>query len=192
MKYGYVTLTIQSYTTRPLLASNSERSFVISFLQHALSYRPYIPDELPFITNLSSYADLLAFSITRKHIKLVLFCSDTSILGQFATTIRNSLAWYQGEFSPQTRASTSRASITKLKGPHHALQETMQLHLCHEDWEYDRYSSIGFYLHDRRGDWMRLWRMAKLYEQLPEQYRRLIIARRVASKAALVATSLHG
>src|SRR5690606_10730899 len=64
--------------------------------------------------------------------------------------------------------------IRHLAGPHAALQQSVVLHLQHTDWEYDRYSSIGFYLHDRRGDWMHLWRLSQLYANDSTHYQMLL------------------
>ncbi len=61
--------------------------------------------------------------------------------------------------------------MKKLSGKHEALALSASIHLLHKDWEYDRYSSIGFYLHDRRGDWMKLWRLTQLYDNDATLYR---------------------
>ena len=58
----------------------------------------------------------------------------------------------------------------KLNGRHEALNISKEIHLLHDNWRYDRYSSIGFYLDDRRGDWMRPYRLTSLFGAKPKQY----------------------
>ena len=70
----------------------------------------------------------------------------------------------------------------KLRGAHQALEQSVAIHSLHTDWEYDRYSSIGFYLHDRRGDWMRLWRLSQLYDNEPTHYRALVAEKFVSDE----------
>ena len=79
-------------------------------------------------------------------------------------------------------------NIRKLAGEHEALGLSADIHLIHKDWEYDRYSSIGFYLHDRRGDWMKLWRLTKLYDNNAAAYRNFI---QHALNQSLIATGLQ-
>ena len=62
----------------------------------------------------------------------------------------------------------------RLAGRHEALCVSKEIHLLHEQWRYDRYSSIGFYLDDRRGDWMRPYRLTSLFNAQPKQYLQFI------------------
>lgn len=62
----------------------------------------------------------------------------------------------------------------KLIGRHEALNVSKEIHLLHDDWRHDRYSSIGFYLDDRRGDWMRPYRLMTLFNAKPKQYLRFL------------------
>lgn len=170
---GYYRLSIAVGNGR-LLASNSERAFVVSQLQDLLSPR-YLLGDIPAHRQLASCIDLLAFSITTKTIELVTYSIDKGALHHFAQQVINRLVAYQYDLSTHPSVHTPTLTTKKLRGPHHALAQTVILHHLHVDWEYDRYSSIGFYLHDRRGDWMRMWRMAKLYENNPLYYRRLML-----------------
>lgn len=176
--HGYFLIKITSLNGSHLLSTNNERAFVVSQLQDLLSHRLLL-DALPAHKQLASCIDLIAFSITRQCIQLVVFCIDTSIAAYFVNCISGRISQYKSDLSP-ARSDSSRsqsniqAGITRLRGPHHAMQQTIKTHLIHSDWEFDRYSSIGFYLHDRRGDWMRIWRIAKLYDQDQNQYLRFI------------------
>ena len=183
---GYYRITIGCAIGKNYLCSNNERAFIVSQLQDLLSARCAL--EVPEPHKLiAAQVDLLAFSILPKNIQLVVFTINRPLLNQFSRLISMRLLQYQVDFSsgntfnsPQVPSATlTQFSIQRLSGQHGALQATTSLHLRHTDWEYDRYSSIGFYLHDRRGPWMRLWRLTRLLENNPNNYRRLLTAQKV-------------
>lgn len=171
--HGYYSISVT--TTGRIIHTNGERAFVISQLQDLLSPRMLIGD-LPAYKQLASCIDLLAFSIQDTAVHLVLFSIDKKVATDFAGRIASRLLQYQSEYQSTkfAPANDCRISCKKLSGPHDALSETVKIHLLHDDWEYDRYSSIGFYLHDRRGDWMRIWRLSKLYENDAANYEDLV------------------
>ena len=173
--YGYYHITLRSEGTTPLVSSNSERAFIIAQLQYFLSPRLILGD-IPAYKQLASCIDLLSFSIKHDAVELLLFSIDASLCRYLISSIAERLAFYQHELHPSSsnKKIRARTSLHSLSGPHQALATSLALHLRHEDWEYDRYSSIGFYLHDRRGDWMRTWRLSQLYENKPEYYLELI------------------
>lgn len=174
--YGYYHITLSPEGTSTLMRSNSERAFIIAQLQYFLSPR-LILGEIPAYKQLASCIDLLSFSIKNDAIELLIFSIDPSLCRYFTSCITNQFRQYRCEQNPSSAIAAKlkvRTSIRELTGPHQALATSLALHLRHEDWEYDRYSSIGFYLHDRRGDWMRTWRLAQLYENKPEYYLGLI------------------
>ena len=175
--HGYFHITISSRHERRLMHSNNERAFIISQLQDLLSPRMLIGD-LPPYWQLASCIDLLAFSITAEKISLIVFGIDNKIISNFASRLGMRLSQYQCEFE-QTKFQHGFGlctSVKRLSGAHSALVLSVQTHLQHQDWEYDRYSSVGFYLHDRRGDWMRTWRLSRLYKNNSEIYRSMINA----------------
>ena len=174
--YGYYSVTFYTPGSKRLLHTNNERAFIISQLQDLLSPRLLI-SSVPAYKQMASCIDLLAFSITSSQVQLVVFAIDGSVITQLASSICSRLLQYQNEYHPTAAAAHYQpyTSIKKLRGPHQALGRSITLHLLHEDWEYDRYSSIGFYLHDRRGDWMRMWRLTQLYDNDPQAYRMLVI-----------------
>lgn len=179
---GYYTLTIKADSrqyTDQIIFSNSERAFIIAILQDCLgSAARDSPSNLGIAQHLHTahYTDLLGFSITRSHISLVAFSLSRETLRSLGAHIINKLCEFQeNEHTSAPKTVTPRLTINRLPGPHMALHSTLLIHAQHTDWEYDRYSSIGFYLHERRGDWMRLWRMVQLYEGDPSEYRRLLM-----------------
>ena len=173
--YGYCHVTLTAPNGQRILHSNGERAFIISQLQDLLSPR-FILGDVPAYRQLASCIDLLAFSLTNDAIHLVLFTIDATLAKDFTHRIAARLSQYQYEYSRNTLRpqSEARIRVVKLTGPHEALRHTITVHLLHQDWENDRYSSIGFYLHDRRGDWMRIWRLSTLYENDSAVYRSFI------------------
>jgi hypothetical protein len=173
--YGYCHITITPRSGGYVLSSNSERAFIISQLQDLLSPR-FILGDVPAYRQLASCIDLLAFSITQHAIHFVVFTIDATLARDFAHRIAARLSQYQCEYLKNARAHQPELhiNIQKLAGPHEALRHTVTIHSLHQDWENDRYSSIGFYLHDRRGDWMRIWRLSALYDNEPATYRAFI------------------
>ncbi len=178
---GYYKITIACFNHLPLLQSNSERAFIISTLQDLLSPRMIIGD-IPAYRQLASCIDLLAFSILTHHIELLVFSIDKTITGTFTQSLLDHLDVFQDTNNTQKVIDLSKRYVksTLLDSAEDALSETITLHSLHNDWEFDRYSSIGFYLHDRRGDWMRLWRLTRLYDNSHDTYR-TAMARRDAS-----------
>lgn len=196
--YGYCLISITTVAPGGLLQSNNERAFIISQLQDLLSPRLILGDVPPY-RQLASCIDLLAFSIRRNKLQLLVFSVDTTITADFAHRIVARLFQYRADYgSPWGRITPdARVHQRQLSGPHGALHTSVLMHRYHEDWEYDRYSSIGFYLHDRRGDWMRTWRLARLYSYNPELYRELLKAHASTQQASTesaerLASSPHG
>lgn len=188
----YHLLTISaSCLSRPqhILSSNSERALVIATLQDNLSARAAYDSNLRLNPKLlASHIDLLGFSITRDHISLLVFTISKESLLRLGKNIITALTDFQNhESTYRPRSVRLRMSNQELQGPHMALEVSLQLHTHHSDWEYDRYSSVGFYLHGRRGDWMRLWRMARLYKDSPENYRNLLVSSLQHQRALLQA-----
>jgi len=180
--YGYYTIVLSALLGRRLLYSNTERAFIVAQLQDLLSPRLLI-NTVPAHTQLASCVDLLAFSIRADSVQLIVFAIDRMACQYLAAELASRLTNFRDEqhtlinTAQEAPQITPYISLQKLKGPHHALQHSVTIHLQHEDWEYDRYSSIGFYLHDRRGDWVRLWRLVKLYDNNSAYYRSLVYYR---------------
>lgn len=171
-QFGYFKITIASESPRTLFKSNNERAFVLSFLQQALSMRTVLEGPLGY-QSLAAHVDLLAFSLVRSSCQLVVFSISRQSMDVLCRRLCRELEEYMAAYGEVARLQLTVAT-TQLSGPHDALHQTTLLHKRHEDWEYDRYSSIGFYLHDRRGDWVRLWRLAQLYGCDSEKYRQMI------------------
>jgi hypothetical protein len=172
---GYYHVQICSVESGRFFKTNNERAFVGVQIQQLLAARSVLEDPL-YAKSLAHHIDLLAFSISEQGIQLLAYCIDISSLQHLVTILLERLNQYRSEYqlySNQFHPHTSIA-MRKLKGEHEALSLSADIHLLHKDWEYDRYSSIGFYLHDRRGDWMKLWRLTQLYDNDASLYREFI------------------
>jgi hypothetical protein len=170
---GYYHVLVGSAESNRFFKTNNERAFVGVQLQQLLAARSVLEDPL-YAKSLAHHIDLLAFSISEDGIQLLAYCIDVSSLQHLVNILLERLAQYRSEYQLYTQLPDASVAIRKLVGQHQALSLSADIHLLHKDWEYDRYSSIGFYLHDRRGDWMKLWRLTKLYDNDASAYRRFI------------------
>lgn len=171
---GYYLVSLSSSYGSRLLLSNNERAFIISQLQDILRARSFLEEPNPH-HRLASKVDLLAYSILPSNTQLLLFSISKHVAEMLGVFLSNRLIEYRSEWQiTPSKHSTPLITIKKLIGPHDALQVSIKLHSQHSDWEFDRYSSIGFYIHDRRGDWMRLWRLTQLYDNSSEKYLHLL------------------
>jgi hypothetical protein len=184
---GYYHVRIGCNQTSRFLSSNNERAFVTLQIQQLLAARSVLEDPL-YAKSLAHHIDLLAYSISEDGIQLLAYCIDVDSIQQLVHIVIARLDQFRSDFWLQyhTLHPTATTTITKLAGEHESLKVSADIHLHHKDWEYDRYSSIGFYLHDRRGDWMRLWRLTRLYDNDPTTYRQFILQ----SKQVLQPTAL--
>lgn len=171
--HGYYRLAISPRNKGILLRTNGERAFVMSLLQDLLSPRLLLIDT-PAHHQLTSCVDLLSFSITKTDITLLIFSVSKEVSVEFLRLLAAKLSLYDNGIPSGRPCADITTSLRILDGAHHALSESLCIHHLHFDWEADRYSSIGFYLHDRRGDWMRLWRLTQLYGNNPETYYELM------------------
>lgn len=170
---GYFAISIKSAGSRYLISTNNERAFIVSQLQDLLGVRSLLEDPYSY-KRMAAHVDLLAFSIRKESIELLVFSIAKSSAITLATIVHTRLQQFQSESMLRNGESIPNIHIAALHGPHDALAKSVAIHLLHPDWEYDRYSSIGFYLYDRRGDWMRIWRLSNLFENTPSLYLSLL------------------
>ena len=173
---GYYHVQVCAAESTRFFKTNNERAFVGVQIQQLLAARSVLEDPL-YAKSLAHHIDLLAFSISQEGIQLLAYSIDITSLQQLVNIIIARLNQYRSEYQLYgTQAPNASVSLRKLTGEHEALSLSADIHLIHKDWEYDRYSSIGFYLHDRRGNWMKLWRLTKLYDNNISSYRQFIHA----------------
>ena len=172
----FYTLSVKAHhlsADRNIVNSNSERARVIATLQDALLGR--VPeDSCRAVQEIQHHVDLLAFSITRTEATLLVCSLSARAVRNLGALIINNLIDFQRELNTLSRKVSLCTSNRPLAGEYDALDVSLDLHANHLDWEYDRYSSIGFYLHERRGAWMHIWRLSRLYDNRPDHYRALM------------------
>lgn len=168
---GYFHIWISSIKESLFFNSNDDKAYFMTLIQDALSPRARL-DELSTVRgNHMSEVDLLAYSLTPTGVHLLVHTIRKSAIEAFGQTLLFSYQTYlqQHQLRDQLPFDTI-FMFDKLLGRHEALAVSKEIHLLHEDWRYDRYSSIGFYLDDRRGDWMRPYRLTSLFGGKPKQY----------------------
>lgn len=178
---GYYELTVHARGSNRLLRTNNERLFIISQLKNTLEYRARV-SSVPVYRQLSTCIDLLAYNISEYQITLIGYTITQKAFHHLLRELLDGLREYRYTYNLPVPVSTYH-HLKALAGPHDCLHQTIVLHTAVSDWEYSRYTSIGFYMHDRRGDWMRLWRMSRLYNGSAATYQQLI-ARYLGQKQA--------
>ena len=145
------------------------KALFLSLLQEYLSPRLRLTTSDSVMYQYSGEIDLIAYMLEENCFDLVCYCNNKYVLLHFLKTLKQDYCFYaQGECTVTTK---------KLKDIEAALHETLRLHSKQPLDRYNQYSSIGFYLHDRRGDWMRLWHIASLFQDLQSEYRVLLNSR---------------
>lgn len=185
--YGYYHLHIATPGGKNLLQSNNERAYIMSQLQDILNPH-FVFTDVPLRLQLAPTIDLLAFHIGVKSIELLVFAIDKTASHYLALTLLRRLEEYRNDYCIQgpTREADAMIAVYLLEGVHNALIQSLAIHRMSIHWESDRYSSVGFYLYDRRGDWMRTWRLAQLYDNISAEYLRMLHTRKeLASKQAV-------
>jgi len=168
---GYFHIWISSVKGQPFFQINQDKAYFISFLQEHLSPRQALSEFSSVPHGFAQAIDLLAFSLTDKGVHILLFTSRKQSIEDFGQTILLSYATYiQAQQEMPILPFDSLFIFDTLAGRHEALNVSRDIHLLHEDWRGDRYSSIGFYLDDRRGDWMRPYRVTSLFKNAPRRY----------------------
>ena len=168
---GYFHIWISSDKDVSFFNRDEDKSFFISLIQDNLSPRARL-DEYPGISKrYPTEIDLLAYSLTPTGVHLLIHTSRRSAIEEFGQMLLIAYGKYlQDTHIVKDLPFDTIFIFDKLRGRHEALSVSREIHLLHDDWRYDRYSSIGFYLDDRRGDWMRPYRLTSLFGGKPKQY----------------------
>jgi hypothetical protein len=179
---GYFHVWISSSSNAPFFQTSPDKAFFIGLIQDGLSPRTKLAEQHIVHYSYGTDIDLLAYSLTNSGVHLLVHTSRKSAieaLGQYL------LLSYENYLQTQSRILALPFEtifiFDKLAGRHEALQVSKEIHLLHEDWRGDRYSSIGFYVDDRRGDWMRPYRLTSLFDNKPRKYLAFLKSRETAS-----------
>ena len=179
---GYFHVWISSVHNTSFFKSDSDKAFFIGLMQDNLSPRMKLDQIKIKPVGYSSEIELLAYSLTNSGVHLLVHTLRKSAIEELGQIL---LLSYEKFFCTQHVAKDIPFDtifiFDKLLGRHEALSVSREIHLLHEDWRGDRYSSIGFYLDDRRGDWMRPYRLTSLFDNKPRNYLRFIKSQAIES-----------
>lgn len=172
---GYFHIWISSVKGSDFFTDTNDKAYFMTLIQDALSPRSTLDEVYPGHSSYASEIDLLAYSLTPTGVHLLVYTTNKASIEACGQVLLFSYQTYlqQGRQYVQLPFDTIFI-FDKLLGRHEALTVSKEIHLLHEDWRYDRYSSIGFYLDDRRGDWMRPYRLTSLFGGKEEQYLQFI------------------
>lgn len=168
---GYYHVWIAGVEDQSFFQRSIDKAFFLSLMKQALSpYDRLQPASTPPLT-LAVEIDLLAYSLTETGIHLLVYALRKEAIDSLGQHLLTSYAAYlNGHDEYKVLPFDTIFIFDVLAGPHEALNISREIHLLHPRWRHDRYSSIGFYLDDRRADWMRIWRLTRLYDNKPSDY----------------------
>jgi hypothetical protein len=168
-KDRYYHLWIAAAKDQSFFETNLDKAYMVSLFQDHLS--PRISHQ-----SLASEIDLIAYSLTNFGMNLLLCASSTKGVEDFGQSLLMKYAdFLHQQFSWEILPFNTIFAYDILADEHEALAISREIHLLHDDWRNDRYSSIGFYLDDRRGDWLQPWRLADLYDNDPTWYQNFLM-----------------
>jgi hypothetical protein len=170
MKLGYRAASVQKETYYHLwiaaakdqvfFQTNLDKAYIVTLFQDYLSPMTNTGNK----QNYSKDLQLITYSLTQYGMNLLLLGTGAriedfgqSLLTDYANYVQQQRVWEVLPFD-------TIFAYDDLADEHEALAISREIHLLHEDWRSDRYSSIGFYLDDRRGDWLSAHRLADLYD----------------------------
>ena len=172
---GYFHVWISAIEGSSFFTNDTDKAFFMTLIQDCLSPRKKLQELSSRPIGYSSEIDLLAYSLTTTGVHLLVYTTRKSSIENFGQELLLSYQTYLQQQSALTLLPFDTVFIfDTLAGRHEALTVSREIHLLHDDWRNDRYSSIGFYLDDRRGDWMRPYRLTSLFEAKPKLYARFI------------------
>lgn len=168
----YYHIWIAAAKDQTFFQNNLDKAYILLLFQEILSPRANIGT-----SDVPEHLHLLAYSLNDFGMNLLVESSGgvrlvedfgQQLLTRYADYIHAQQSW---EALPFDTVFTYDA----LSDEHEALSISREIHLLHHDWRNDRYSSIGFYLDDRRGDWFSGWQLADLYDNDPVWYQNFLM-----------------
>lgn len=179
---GYFHVWISCVEGSSFFQTSEDKAFFMTVLQDNLSPRAKLGELKLYTSGYSGEIDLLAYSLTMTGVHLLVHATRKTAIDDLGQLLLLSYHRYiQQQADIMDIPFDSIFMFDKLAGRHEALLVSREIHLLHDDWRYDRYSSIGFYLDDRRGDWMRPYRLTSLFGSKPKQYIRFLKSQQTES-----------
>jgi hypothetical protein len=175
---GYYHLWITAIKNRDFFKNGRDKAFFIGLLQDHLSPRGELEEIEPKPHPYAALIDLLAYSLTPTGVHLLVHTLRRSAIEAFGQSLLTSYADYLSLHHYDADLPFDSIFVfDHLAGRHEALCVSRDIHMLHPNWRNDRYSSIGFYLDDRRGDWMRPYRLTRVFDNQTSYYLRFLKSR---------------
>lgn len=161
----YYHLWIAAAKDQVFFASSIDKAFFVSLIQDILSPR----------RRRQSLA-LVAYSLTDFGLNLLVFSESPRLVEGFGQRLLLKYVDYLNQQRDWEQLPFDTIFVhDRLGDEHEALNISREIHLLHDDWRHDRYSSIGFYLDDRRGEWMQPWRLTRLFHNDSNWYKDFLL-----------------
>lgn len=168
----YYHLSINALPDRLLFEDSLDKAYFICLLQDYVSPRDHMSVYKESVHRLAD-VDVIVFSLRNTTVDLVVYAARLESVELFGQNLLEQYIVYLNQQKSHSRTALPFDTIFshhKLEDEKQALKLSRQLHLMHDDWRYDRYSSIGFFVDDRRGDWLQPWRLTSLFGNDPQWY----------------------
>jgi hypothetical protein len=171
VKDQYYHLWIAAAKDQVFFGSVTDKAFFIALFQDYLSPRANLGQWSRRHQGYAQELDLIVYSLTDFGVNLLLCTSDTEAIEDFGQALLSHYATYLSQQTNWEKLPFDTIfTYDHLADEHEALAISRDIHLLHRNWRSDRYSSIGFYIEDRRGDWMQPWRLTNLFHNDAEWY----------------------
>ncbi len=171
VKDQYYHLWIAAAKDQVFFASDIDKAFFIALFQDYLSPRANLGEWSRRHQGYAQELDLIVYSLTDFGVNLLLCTSDTEAVEDFGQALLSNYAVYLSQQTAwEVLPFDTIFTYDHLADEHEALAISRDIHLLHQHWQDDRYSSIGFYIDDRRGDWMQPWRLTNLFNNDRQWY----------------------
>lgn len=175
---GFFHAWVSASALEEFFLDGTERAFFISMLQDLLSN---VSSQHSTIPSFTKDIDLLAYSLSRTGVHLLVYAQSKIALESLGQTLLIRYTEYLSTHSLRRKLPFDGIFIfDHLTGRHEALGVSKEIHQIHKNWRTEQYSSIGFYLDDRRGDWMRPYRLTNIYHNQPALYLAYLYSRETA------------
>jgi len=172
---GYFHIWISATDGAYFFRSNLDKALFITLLQDNLSPQSRLAELSIKPRGFADCIDLLAYSLTQHGVHLLVHTSRKAAIEEFGQVLLLGYADFIQESPAYATLPFNTVFIfDHLAGRHEALAVSRTIHMRHSNWRHDRYSSIAFYLDDRRGDWMRPSRITALFQNNTQQYLRFM------------------
>lgn len=171
---GFFLISIETTEKEPLANGELDKALFLHILQQYVSPRYKLEANDPVTLRYADTISVVAFSLLSTSYQLVVHTTDHTVLRHCMETIKRD---YRKHALHPRACSVQYASLSNASA---ALEATFALHSRHTAWATDRYCSIGFYLHDQRGDWMKLWHVSPLFQNDAARYHKLLKSRLVS------------